>query len=66
LFDKIVKVETSSKLQIHYSCNLLWMDQMLEGEPPFSNYEPYDGAKYVAEGHRPSFRAKSYTSDLRE
>ncbi|XP_027913081.1 integrin-linked protein kinase 1-like isoform X2 [Vigna unguiculata] len=40
--------------------------EMLEGEPPFSNYEPYDGAKYVAEGHRPSFRSKSYTSDLRE
>ncbi|KAK7368163.1 hypothetical protein VNO80_10186 [Phaseolus coccineus] len=40
--------------------------EMLEGEPPFSNYEPYDGAKYVAEGHRPSFRAKSYTSDLRD
>ncbi|XP_022633950.1 calcium/calmodulin-dependent serine/threonine-protein kinase isoform X2 [Vigna radiata var. radiata] len=40
--------------------------EMLEGEPPFSNYEPYDGAKYVAEGHRPSFRSKSYTSDLRD
>ncbi|XP_020219110.1 integrin-linked protein kinase 1 [Cajanus cajan] len=40
--------------------------EMLEGEPPFSNYEPYDGAKYVAEGHRPSFRAKGYVSDLRE
>ncbi|BAT99063.1 hypothetical protein VIGAN_10044200 [Vigna angularis var. angularis] len=40
--------------------------EMLEGEPPFSNYEPYDGAKYVAEGHRPSFRSKSYTSELRD
>ncbi|CAJ1932003.1 unnamed protein product [Sphenostylis stenocarpa] len=40
--------------------------EMLEGEPPFSNYEPYDGAKYVAEGHRPSFRAKSYTAELRD
>ncbi|XP_027361246.1 integrin-linked protein kinase 1-like [Abrus precatorius] len=40
--------------------------EMLEGEPPFSNYEPYDGAKYVAEGHRPTFRAKGYTPELRE
>ncbi|KAH1161703.1 hypothetical protein AAZX31_01G049600 [Glycine max] len=40
--------------------------EMLEGEPPFSNYEPYDGAKYVAEGHRPSFRGKGYIPELRE
>lgn len=40
--------------------------QMLEGDPPLSNYEPYEAAKYVAEGHRPIFRAKGYTSDLRE
>ncbi|RDY06286.1 Serine/threonine-protein kinase STY8, partial [Mucuna pruriens] len=40
--------------------------EMLEGEPPFSSYEPYEGAKYVAEGHRPSFRAKGYTPELRD
>ncbi|KAG5059486.1 hypothetical protein JHK87_000515 [Glycine soja] len=40
--------------------------EMLEGEPPFSNYEPYDGAKYVAEGHRPSFRGKGYIPELRD
>ncbi|KAI4328486.1 hypothetical protein L6164_020838 [Bauhinia variegata] len=40
--------------------------EMLEGEPPFANYEPYDGAKYVAEGYRPNFRAKGFTSDLRD
>ncbi|KAJ1423678.1 Serine-threonine/tyrosine-protein kinase, catalytic domain [Sesbania bispinosa] len=40
--------------------------EMLEGEPPFANYEPYDGAKYVAEGHRPTFRAKGYIPELRE
>ena len=44
------------------------MAQMLEGEPPFSNLEPYDGAKYVAEGHRPTIRAKGYVHvpELRE
>jgi len=40
--------------------------QMLEGEPPFANLEPYDGAKRAAEGHRPSFRSKSYTNELVE
>ena len=40
--------------------------QMLEGEPPFSNYEPYEAAKYAAEGHRPTFRAKGYVQELRE
>lgn len=39
---------------------------MLEGEPPFANYEPYEGAKCVAEGHRPNFRAKGYIPELRE
>ncbi|GER44600.1 kinase family protein [Striga asiatica] len=33
--------------------------EMLEGEPPLSNYEPYEAARYVAEGHRPMFRAKA-------
>ncbi|KAH1031373.1 hypothetical protein J1N35_043547 [Gossypium stocksii] len=40
--------------------------EMLEGEPPFSNYEPYEAAKYVAAGHRPSFRSKSYLPELRD
>ncbi|THG07691.1 hypothetical protein TEA_009640 [Camellia sinensis var. sinensis] len=40
--------------------------EMLEGDPPLSNYEPYEAAKYMAEGHRPMFRAKCYISELRE
>ncbi|KAK4430030.1 Integrin-linked protein kinase [Sesamum alatum] len=40
--------------------------EMLEGEPPFSHYEPYEAAGYVAEGHRPVFRAKGFTPELRE
>jgi serine/threonine protein kinase len=40
--------------------------QMLEGEPPFASYEPYDGAKHAAEGHRPAFRAKGYIPELQE
>jgi serine/threonine protein kinase len=41
--------------------------QMLEGEPPFSNFEPYEAAKYVAEGHRPTFRSKGFNVfELRE
>ncbi|KAM7487462.1 hypothetical protein LguiB_024946 [Lonicera macranthoides] len=40
--------------------------EMLEGDPPLSHYEPYEAAKYVAEGHRPIFRAKSYSPELRE
>ncbi|XWS34137.1 hypothetical protein CRYUN_Cryun21dG0014400 [Craigia yunnanensis] len=40
--------------------------KMLEGEPPFSNYEPYEAAKYVAEGHQPTFRSKSYLPELRD
>ena len=38
---------------------------MMEGDPPFSNYEPYEAAKYVADGHRPVFR-KSHTNELKE
>lgn len=41
-------------------------EQMLEGEPPHANYEPYEAAKYVAEGHRPIFRAKGYIPELKE
>ncbi|XP_020575671.1 serine/threonine-protein kinase STY46-like [Phalaenopsis equestris] len=40
--------------------------EMLEGDPPLANYEPYEAAKFVAEGHRPTFRAKGYTPELRE
>ncbi|KAF9626628.1 hypothetical protein IFM89_037421 [Coptis chinensis] len=39
--------------------------KMLEGDPPMSNYEPYEAAKYVAEGHRPIFRSKGYIPELR-
>ncbi|KAL6657540.1 hypothetical protein ACP70R_005320 [Stipagrostis hirtigluma subsp. patula] len=40
--------------------------EMLEGDPPFSNYEPYEAAKYVADGHRPAFRSKGYTAELKD
>ncbi|GKV22380.1 hypothetical protein SLEP1_g32260 [Rubroshorea leprosula] len=40
--------------------------EMLEGEPPFSSYEPYEAAKYVADGHRPIFRTKSCLPELRD
>ncbi|KAL8112013.1 hypothetical protein AgCh_019643 [Apium graveolens] len=40
--------------------------EMLEGDPPLSHHEPYEAAKYVAEGHRPMFRAKGFTQELRE
>ncbi|CAI0391019.1 unnamed protein product [Linum tenue] len=40
--------------------------EMLEGEPPLAGYEPYEAAKYVAEGHRPSFRAKGFIPELRD
>ncbi|GAB4829107.1 hypothetical protein Ancab_018770 [Ancistrocladus abbreviatus] len=40
--------------------------EMLEGNPPMAHYEPYEAAKYVAEGHRPMFRGKGYTAELRE
>lgn len=40
--------------------------EMLEGDPPMSNYEAYEAAKYVAEGHRPMFRSKGFTPELKE
>ncbi|KAI7753529.1 hypothetical protein M8C21_032272 [Ambrosia artemisiifolia] len=40
--------------------------QMLEGDPPLSNYEPYEAAKCAAEGLRPIFKSKNYTLELRE
>ncbi|KAB5538496.1 hypothetical protein DKX38_016029 [Salix brachista] len=41
--------------------------EMLEGEPPFSDFEPYEAAKHVAEGHRPTFHSKGFNiSSLKE
>ncbi|KAL3631196.1 hypothetical protein CASFOL_024180 [Castilleja foliolosa] len=40
--------------------------EMLEGEPPMSHYEPYETAKYLADGHRPMFKAKGFIPELRE
>ncbi|KAI7750097.1 hypothetical protein M8C21_007018, partial [Ambrosia artemisiifolia] len=40
--------------------------EMIEGEPPFSNLEAYEAAKHVAEGHRPIFKSKGYTPELKE
>ncbi|MBA0648526.1 hypothetical protein Goklo_016226 [Gossypium klotzschianum] len=40
--------------------------EMIEGEPPFSNHEPYEAAKLVAEGQRPNFRSKSFLPELRD
>ncbi|KAF9625039.1 hypothetical protein IFM89_017187 [Coptis chinensis] len=34
-------------------------------DPPMSNYEFYEAAKYVIEGHRPIFRSKGYIPELR-
>jgi hypothetical protein len=39
---------------------------MIEGDPPLANLEPYEAAKYVADGHRPTFRSKGCIPDLRE
>ncbi|KAL8137794.1 hypothetical protein V2J09_003795 [Rumex salicifolius] len=40
--------------------------EMLEGEAPLSNYEAYEAAKYAAEGHRPIFKSKGCTPELKE
>ncbi|CAM8953976.1 unnamed protein product [Rhodiola kirilowii] len=40
--------------------------EMIEGDPPMSNYEPYEAAKYVADGHRPVFRSKGWVAGLKE
>ncbi|KAG8366388.1 hypothetical protein BUALT_Bualt17G0074500 [Buddleja alternifolia] len=40
--------------------------EMLEGDPPMSHYQPFEAAKYVAEGHRPMFRSKGSIPELRE
>ncbi|KAE8732932.1 Emp24/gp25L/p24 family/GOLD family protein [Hibiscus syriacus] len=55
-YDK--KVDVFSFAMIRY--------EMLEGDPPFSNYDPYEAAKYAAAGHRPPFRSKSYIPELRD
>ncbi|XP_004228370.1 serine/threonine-protein kinase VIK [Solanum lycopersicum] len=55
-YDK--KVDVFSFAMIFY--------EMLEGDPPLSHYEPYEAAKYVADGHRPMFRAKGWTPELKE
>ncbi|PHT94030.1 hypothetical protein T459_01912 [Capsicum annuum] len=40
--------------------------EMLEGDPPLSHYEPCEAAKFVAEGHRPMFKVKGLTPELKE
>ncbi|KAF3659915.1 putative transmembrane emp24 domain-containing protein p24delta7-like [Capsicum annuum] len=40
--------------------------EMLEGDPPLSHYEPYEAAKFVAEGHRPMFKVKGLTPELKD
>ncbi|KAJ1699520.1 hypothetical protein LUZ63_008032 [Rhynchospora breviuscula] len=40
--------------------------EMIEGDPPLSNYEPYEAAKYVADGHRPTFRSKGFIPELKD
>lgn len=52
-------------MYLSYCCSMM-LKQMLEGDPPLANYEPYEAAKFMAEGHRPTFRAKGYTPELRE
>jgi hypothetical protein len=39
---------------------------MIEGDPPLSNHEPYEAAKYVAGGRRPTFRSKGFIPELKE
>lgn len=57
------KFDIRVNFSTNYTQNLL---KMLEGEPPLASYEPYEAAKYVAEGHRPTFRAKGYSPELKE
>ncbi|KAK1289913.1 Serine/threonine-protein kinase HT1 [Acorus calamus] len=40
--------------------------EMLEGDPPLVNLEPYEAAKHVSEGHRPTFRVKGLLPDLKD
>jgi hypothetical protein len=39
---------------------------MIEGDPPLSNHEPYEAAKHVADGRRPTFRSKGFIPELKE
>ncbi|KAE8705366.1 hypothetical protein F3Y22_tig00110429pilonHSYRG00874 [Hibiscus syriacus] len=59
-YDKKVDVFSFAMMTFFY------LEQMIEGEPPFSNHEPYEAAKFVADGHRPNFRSKSFVSELRD
>ncbi|MED6180296.1 hypothetical protein PIB30_008791 [Stylosanthes scabra] len=56
--------EYDKKVDVYSFAMILY--EMLEGEPPFASYEPYDAAKRAAEGHRPTFRAKGYTPEMQE
>jgi len=40
--------------------------EMLEGEAPLASYEAYEAAKYASDGHRPIFRSKACTPELKE
>ncbi|VFQ92241.1 unnamed protein product [Cuscuta campestris] len=40
--------------------------EMIEGDALLSHCEAYEAAKYVADGHRPAFRAKGFIPELRE
>ncbi|CAL9038738.1 unnamed protein product [Musa banksii] len=40
--------------------------EMLEGNPPFPNHEPYEAAKLVADGKRPLYHSKGYVQELRD
>ncbi|KAL4361607.1 hypothetical protein GQ457_04G010950 [Hibiscus cannabinus] len=59
-YDK--KVDVFSFAMILYEMNS-YLEQMIEGEPPFANYEPYEAAKFVADGHRPS---KCWAPDMNQ
>lgn len=69
LYEVMLVAEWKEIRSEHYI--LVWytnpqLVQMLEGDPPLSNYEPYEAAKYVAEGHRPFFRSKGLITELKE
>ncbi|EFJ09171.1 hypothetical protein SELMODRAFT_130298 [Selaginella moellendorffii] len=40
--------------------------EMFEGNAPFFHMEPYSAASTVADGERPSFKAKGYTAEMKE
>ena len=51
---------------LHVGLSFFLHNQMLEGDPPFSNFEPYEAARRVAEGQRPVFRTKGIHPDLKK